>query len=363
MTDTDITTAHQDFIAGDSDRAHRWIRRITSYIEAIVQSKDAQMIPTQTLASDISLVAFPAWLWVEADPKIVGRKATFRPGETYRPLLPIRVQWHGGTVQALGEGVHDLRWTVEGMGRSVDGTTLMTIGPETLEHQLLSEQKTGEDQLLITRLPFTFKRQIMTPDHIAGTMRAIEKNAQQSWWDFLTALERTLRECLERQHVSLMRDIDKTVTKLGPQDFGQALLDSETLDVMATEMTLGEEGVPGQSYLSELIDKCCNPQRFVRVDPQRYLYVEISRKAGSAVQQRVGDPAIGRKIRKVYADSGGADPEKVIALYRQEYPKDGLSYKRLADALNVIRDPMAAAARVDFQSLDIDYNGHSWYLA
>ncbi|SMY05052.1 hypothetical protein BSP239C_04040 [Brevibacterium sp. 239c] len=116
MTDTDITTVHQDFIAEDGDRAHRWIRRITSYIEAIVRSKDAQMIPTQTLASDISLVSLPVWLWVEADPKIVGRKATFRPGETNRPLLPIRVQWHGGTVQALGEGVHDLRWTVEGMG-------------------------------------------------------------------------------------------------------------------------------------------------------------------------------------------------------------------------------------------------------
>lgn len=39
MTDTDITTVHQDFIAEDSDRAHRWVRRVTTYIEAIVQSK------------------------------------------------------------------------------------------------------------------------------------------------------------------------------------------------------------------------------------------------------------------------------------------------------------------------------------
>lgn len=362
MTDTAITTTQSAFTTEDGERAHRWIRRITSYIEAIVHSKDARMIPLETLASEVTLVTLPVWLWVEADPKIVGRKASFRPGETTRPLLPVRVQWHDGSVQALGEGNHDLGWTIAGMGRLLTGNTRVNVDSELTQQQALSGDEPGEESKLITQMPFIIKQSLTSDDSRRQALHTIEKLAQQSWWNFLTAIERTLRECLERQQVSLMRDIDKTVTKLGPQDFGQPLLDSETLDSMATEMTLGAEGNPDQSYLSELIDKCCKPERFNKVDPQRYLYVEISRTAGAAVQKRVGDPAIGRKIRKVYAESGEIDPAKVIALYRQEYPKDGLSYKRLTDALNVIRDPMAEAVRVDFQSLDIDYNGQSWYL-
>lgn len=362
MTDTAISATHDDFATEGGERAHRWIRRITSYIEAIVHSKDARMIPLETLESEVALVTLPVWLWAEADPKIVGRKATFMPGETTRPLLPVRVQWEGGSVQALSEGCHRLGWTVTGMGKRQSGNTAVTVDSNQFQQHAPYGDEPGAESRLITQLPFTIKQPLITPGATLQALQTIEKMAQQSWWNFLSAIERTLRECLERQHVSLMRDIDKTVTKLGPQDFGQPLLDSETLDSMATEMTLGAEGDPDQSYLSELIDKCCKPERFAKVDPQRYLYVEISRTAGAAVQKRVGDPAIGRKIRKVYAESGEVDPEKVIALYRKEYPKDGLSYKRLTDALNVIRDPMAEAVRVDFQSLDIDYNGQSWYL-
>lgn len=314
----------------------------------MLQGTDAQSSDVADLAEQgMGLLSLPAWVWVHADQSVVGRKGLPLPGEATSQLMPIRVEWTSGTVVLLPPGDHQIAWQAQGMGRHVAGTLTVTVEPETYQSSIAN--RTGpRPEDVITRIPSTYRITCSAASAIIPELDRLGQAGTDAKWRFLMELEPFMERALKRSEVALRRNL---ATTIGVDD--ERLLSEGSIESVLNALMFGTRDLSGDSFLQRLIVKCTDPLRFVKVDPERFIRVELARRAGAEVQKKLGDPAIGRKIRQVHSEVDSSQPADVLGEYRRQYPDDKLSMHRLERALLLEPDPMSAAARLDLSE-------HEW---
>ena len=70
--------------------------------------------------------------------------------------------------------------------------------------------------------------------------------------------------------------------------------------------------------------------------------------AESAIRRRIGDPHVGRKVRRLLREETFAGLAELLACYRERWPGDAIGMRRVAAAVEV----MSVAAPVSSDRLD-----------
>jgi len=292
---------------------HEWIDTWCGHLQRVLLAA-GQDTP---VAAGARLVALPAWLWMV--PGIdVGRKAHRADGTSM--LLPVRITWGSGThLVALEPGTHRLPWTAVGMGHSSAGELVVEVDAAGTHvappHPDLTPVDLGPDS--------------------AALRDQVTSDATDARWQARMSLERMVTRAVDGALASVSADV---LGARGPQ---MLVLDPTGRDQVIDQMLLGRDGDDGA--VSRLIERSLAPGAFVRVDPLRYLKVDLQRSAEAYVRRAIGDPPIGRKIRRVQRSMPQASIDEVISAYRQLHPGDDLSTGRAARALTASADIMAVA--------------------
>jgi hypothetical protein len=173
---------------------------------------------------------------------------------------------------------------------------------------------------------------------VEHTLTQLIDRGRLAYWDLLTEMEELLRSALERSRVAISSEITDALDV--PY---QHVISDTTLDSILNEATYGAEGAGGRSRVMRLLDRCCQPEKFQKVDPQRYITISLREQADASIRKKLGDPHIGPKIRRVVNEH----PElrtiaDILDVYQRTYPADHLGVDRLAAAFSFAPDPTAA---------------------
>lgn len=292
---------------------HEWIDTWCTRLQTILHTPTADS-PTP----GNRLIALPSWLWLT--PAIdLGRKTVRADGRAM--LMPVRLTW--GTADehlvSLPAGTHELHWSALGMGHSATGTITLSITDTAVRHDAapdLAPQDAGADT--------------------AATRARLTATAAEARWAARMSLESYVERAVEAAVTTVTRDV------IGLRA-GFAVLDTHSIEQVRDTMLLGTDTSTGA--VDRIIDRSLASAAFVKVDPLRYLTVDLQRAAEAYVRRAISDPPIGRKIRRVARSMPGASLEQIVGAYRQAHPRDFLSDKRAARALTAGPDINAAAVR------------------
>lgn len=353
---------HGFTLAGDAPISS-WFRRNIPLLSSVIHGLDAQkaLADLPDASGRVGLVMMPAFLWISADPTAVGRKAGYRPGgPTNR--LPMRVNWQPGTITLLTD-THDsstpgghtittcdetgtahtpLAWTSVGPGYSGHGTVTPRFDGQDWHRAPSGTTAHTEVAALGRHLPVSAQ----THEAIEATLTELIDRGRLAYWDLLAELEELLRAALERSRVAISSEITDALDL--PY---QHVVSDTTLESILNETTYGAQDNNGRSRVMKLLDRCCQPEKFQKVDPQRYIIVSLREQADSSIRKKLGDPHIGPKIRRIVNEN----PElrtisDILDTYRRTYPADQLGVDRLAAAFSFAPDPTAALMGLHFDS-------------
>ncbi|WP_251153775.1 hypothetical protein [Cellulosimicrobium sp. Marseille-Q4280] len=291
---------------------HEWIDTWCTRLQAIMHTPD-----TDQPADGSRLVALPAWLWLA--PAIdLGRKAVRADGRAM--LMPVRLTWTGDDqhLLSLPAGTHELAWTALGMGHSATGTLTVTVTATGITHDAAHPDLAPTDAGADT----------------TAARAALAAAAAEGRWAARMSLEGYVERAVKAAVATVTRDIHGLRAPA-------AVIDWHSEEQIRDTMLLGTDKAAGA--VDRIIDRSLARTAFVKVDPLRYLTVDLQRAAEAYVRRAISDPPIGRKVRRVARSMPGASMAEIIAAYRQAHPGDFLSEKRAARALTAGSDINASA--------------------
>ncbi len=282
------------------------LARIADQIDTIVIGRSAEQLHsvTPSVTSGVLLV-LPTWVWL---PPIidVGMKGASAG------VMPIRVAWEPGPVVALGAGQPaTVRWRLSSLGHNASGT-LETTAADSDCVRLLAEG--------VNRTPYE------APAQLTHLLRQLIRQGTEARWALLLGFESFVRSTLEKANAAVAAEITQHSGAIA-----ERVLDDISLDDLATKMLWGEAG--SSSAVSRMIEQSVLPDKFRNVDPVHYFAVAIRARAEEAIRQKIGDPKVGPKVRRLFARGDITTLDELIAEYRRLYPRDSLAKKRALKAL------------------------------
>jgi hypothetical protein len=291
------------------------LQGMCGFIDDIIAGEAAESLADSgTVLSVGTLVVLPSWAW--RVPKIdVGRKAKSSDGR--QRLMPARIVWEGGPVRELPIGEElEIRWTVTGLGHNETGvSTVRTIADSGV--QLVPHPG--------AEIPPQM-RGFVSPNQLARFLRALVKTGIEARWALMTSLETFTKNKLAAANTAVAAELGGHHKHVIP-----SVLDEISLDSLLTQMLYG---TGGSSVISRMVERSMTPTTFDRVDPMHWFAVNIRARAEEAVRQRIGDPKVGPKVRRIMEISQAATMDELLDAYRAVYPKDSLAKKRAIAALS-----------------------------
>ena len=310
----------------NSDHELPRLAAMCGFIDSIIAGEAAEQLAdngTKLTAGD--LVTLPSWAW--RIPMIdVGRKAKARDG--HLRLMPSRIVWEGGPVIELPlyEELH-IGWTVTGLGHNEIGTSTVR---RTVDNGVQIHPHPGADTPPQVRA-------FVSSNQSARFLRGLVKTGIEARWELVNSLESFTKTKLAAANTAVAAELGGHHNHVIP-----SVLDEISLDDILTQMLYG---VGGSSVISRMVERGLKPSAFDRVDPMHWFAVNIRARAEEAVRQRIGDPKIGPKVRRIMQKSQATNIDELLVAYREAYPKDSLARKRAIAALSAGPD-LAAHQRL-----------------
>ena len=323
----ETTTAPQ--APGD---AHHWSARWCALLERILAGRAAAGIDRSELHGSVALVVLPSFSLV--DPQVdLGRKGRAHDGTRLR--FPARVVWSadggaddigagsGAPVVLVPAGGNTVcSFEVTGVGVSASGSTLVSACAPGRHNDPPASAGNGLVPAVLYARPMARRRVLVELDRLAS-------DGALALWEARQVLERHAEWMLRHRHVAVAAEISP--------ERDLHLLDSTDLEVVRTELLLGDpDGRISPAY-DRIIERCLTPSAFARVDPQRRVMTSLRSVAESAIRRRIGDPHVGRKVRQLLREQTFADLGELLSCYRERWPRDAIGVRRVAAAVEVMR--------------------------
>lgn len=315
----DPTRPHQD--------RHTWLDRICGWLARIDAGRHARTLLAEgTIPAAGAVVVLPAWAW--AHPKVdVGRKGRGYDGSVLR--LPVRLDYTCGPVVLHARGTSTvISWSGLGLGREDTGTITITDQPGQVEADRLRDWD-GQLPTHVTAGPESANRIRITLNHLIT-------DGDNARWELLHHLESTYI------HRVMAAAAGKVLAEVG--DGAQSGVDAVTVETLVTGFTFGNPG-EGPSRMTQIIEAALVPSRFRKVDPGRWLVVEVQRSCERYVRKYLGDPRIGSKIRRLLRELPDS-PESIqelVEAYARRHPEDRLAAPRAIQALTTTGSALLCA--------------------
>lgn len=159
-------------------------------------------------------------------------------------------------------------------------------------------------------------------------LKALVAASNAAFWDWQVFVEEPLRKKLRKAHAAAANEHGRT-----------RVIDEVTFEQVFDRMTLGfedERGAQRDGAVQRLLKRCCKADAFLRVDPLKFINVDLDREAKMEIRLAIGDTRLGPKIRAVARELGDTtDTAMIVAAYKLKYPGDYIATDRVTDAMSV----------------------------
>lgn len=307
-----------------------WIEQWCARIDKIVIARAARYAMATSLPTLSVVVELPSFVWKV--PAInVGRKGVDRAtGQSLE--LPIRVTWEGGAVHTVTSHSAQYTWQASGMGYELSGVVTVSLDRGVVQTSGDSEESLSlASQVRSILAPSTFA----VLEELGG-----QENSQR--WALMTMIEPMVQRSVKSASFALGAELNHMTHHAHGMD--PNALDELAREALCDTMMYGESG-DNASYAARLIERCIEPQAYVKVDPLRKVATDIKRSAGDSVRQSIGDPRIGTRFRNLARSLGSVSLQDAIEAYNDKYPYDKLSVDRAISALDVA--PLGSVNRME----------------
>lgn len=296
---------------------HVWLDEFCTLLGQMGRGKTARHLLDEGPA-DGAVVALPMWSW--AYPGVdVGRKAFDYAGVPVR--LPVRLDYEHGLVMVIPAATESkTAWTGAGLG--LLGAGSIVFGVAGMDSDDLPE--------LDAPLPAAVRCHFGTAGGVVHDLTALVVAGSTAHWRLRTLLEKYVAKELRAAASRVVGEIS--------QGRGGAL-DETGLQTLVDQFVYGDQERPGQ--LDHILGRALDPVRFLRVEPSRWLRLELHRDSERFVRTSLGDPTVGAKVRRVARDLGeNLSMESLLDAYHDAYPTDRLAAGRALSALSVSAGPL-----------------------
>lgn len=168
---------------------------------------------------------------------------------------------------------------------------------------------------------------------VGAVARQVSEQANLARWNLIQELEPAVREALANSNAYVAREIEG---RLGGEfeGWGQALnhgaVSHSELEQAATRLLFGDKG--RDSTVLRMVKRAARTT--INNQPLGpWFDRNLCARAEEEVRRLIGDPHVGRKVRKVYREHLPANLNELLELYRRAHPKDRLGAERAIQAL------------------------------
>lgn len=219
------------------------------------------------------------------------------------------LHWHPGIVVAPGS---EVRWSYLERGTTFSGTFTVT---ET--GAVKGDYPTGAN----------------TP--VTASRTALVREGDTARFTLTAELEAHVQWLLETTNRFIAREIEG---RLGDSDEGWAptsnhgVVDKVALDELSTELLWGEEGKDDSTVL-RMVERAATTS--INNQPLgSWFDTNLRARCEEAVRRRIGDPHIGRKIRRLYREHNPTSLKELLELYARAHPSESVGPSRVLAALS-----------------------------
>jgi len=328
------------------DRRHPWNASFCALLERTAWGRAASVLVESTPRGSFGVAQLPVFAWDIPATK-VGRKGVAADGG--KLTLPIRIRWSRHSRRDEGATTADpildvccvqrsvalrLDWEASGAGHLRHGVTRIAVSADIEEPELRFSDDTPMVPSVIT-VP------LMVRTRAVSLLKSLVEDGHAAQWEAISQLEGHLSWAFERARSSVRNEM---MGGLGP------VVDPETCVTIKNEILLGRSTSKQKSTaVTRLLDRCLRPGTFKRVDPEHYVRTALISGSETAIRRHIGDPHIGRKIRRLREEREWESADELVAEYQRRYPNDCLGTHRTYAALSA---PQATPRVVSLDSID-----------
>lgn len=170
---------------------------------------------------------------------------------------------------------------------------------------------------------------------VLATRASLIAAGEVARFELVNALEPHVVGLLESSNRLVARELEG---RLGDEHeswaptLNHGVTDAVALDALATELLWGSGG-QSDSVVLRMVERAAtthiNNQPF-----GSWLDINLRARAEEAVRRHIGDPHIGRKIRRLAREQSPASIEELIELYRRAHPRETVGRQRVVAALS-----------------------------
>lgn len=305
---------------------HAGLGVLTSRLHAILVGRAAQKIlDRDNLPEECSLWVPPSYVWLT--PRLsAGRKTRGADGLVLR--LPHRLEWTAvvDVVPVVAARPRPVRrgWVTRSMGHTGAGATAVLPDRSAFDPEVTT---TTSGLPVMARLP------VLDRDAAVAALTVLVEEGKAAEWEFRSRMEPIASRMIHMAHRSLRHEFAEYTGTDYP------LFDETRIEELVTAFVYGSDDHPGK--LTQCLDRMLDPETSVKVDPQRYMNVNLMRDAKDTLRSQLGDPRKGPAIRSVSKELSTTDAAVVLEEFRRRHPDVAMSIQRVRTALSVCPDPMA----------------------
>lgn len=173
------------------------------------------------------------------------------------------------------------------------------------------------------------------PAPVARSRRALIDGGRQARFTLTEELERHVIELLEAANRFVARELegragDETETWAPTANHG--VVDRVALEGLSTTLLWGEDTQPDSAVL-RMVTRAATTH--INNQPLgSWFHINLRARCEEAVRRHIGDPHIGRKIRRLAREQGPSSIDELLELYRAAHPKESVGRDRVIAALS-----------------------------
>lgn len=172
-----------------------------------------------------------------------------------------------------------------------------------------------------------------------ATKSDLEADGRLARFELAEALERAVNEALAQRNRYIARELEGRLGQT-PEGWGTSLnhgaADAVALENLATELLWGSSFArrdQKDSVVLRMIHKAATTS--INNQPLgSWFSVNLSARAEEAIRRHIGDPHIGRKVRRLAREMSPMSIDHLLELYRRAHPRDNVGRERIIAALS-----------------------------
>lgn len=314
------------------DQRHPYSANLCDRLERIAWGESAAaLLATDPQIARCAVVTLPVFAWGHTT-RDTGRKSLSPTGEL---LFPVKIRWRnvsGSVVVSRPKERLVVPW--EALGSS-------DIGPRGETEIFPTDGSTVVPYDSTVTIPKKIYAPILSKVDCRRTLNDLVSDGRNARWEILHIFEGNLRwnfaRALRSVHAELGLDSTPVVDRAAGETIQNAIL-------------LGDDG-QNNSLALRLIDRCLKGDAFSRVDPEKYVRRALFSGAETAIRRYIGDPHIGRQVRRVSDQIHSEDIELITEEFARQNPNAKLGADRAKAALSTTQRIRAATPSLSFGDL------------